>query len=238
MEITKREVLLSIPIVIVMFCIGLFISNQISAYEADRNEVYDMAAQIKTQELFEYGMRTNLGNAFVYGTLQAVDTVSYPKVPGKYMRISQEKERYTRHTRTVTHSNGKRTWTTTEVYYTWDYVDSETKTCKKVTFLNNKFATSKIALPSKEYITTIYQSPTVRYNYYGVKAKYKGTLFADLNNKTIKSGAVFYENKGIEETLEWLESSYSVVVFWVLWIIFMAAVVSGFYYLDNRWLND
>lgn len=78
----------------------------------------------------------------------------------------------------------------------------------------------------------------MRYNYYGVKTKYKGTLFADLNNRTIKNGAVFYENKGIEETLEWLESSYSVVVFWVSWIIFMAAVVFGFYYLDNRWLND
>ena len=29
-------------------------------------------------------MRTNVGNAFVYGDLKAVDTVTYPEIGGEY----------------------------------------------------------------------------------------------------------------------------------------------------------
>lgn len=48
----------------------------------DRNEVYNKAVKIDSQETFSYGMRTNVGNAFVYGTLEALDPVSYPEIDG------------------------------------------------------------------------------------------------------------------------------------------------------------
>ena len=78
-EITKREILASISIIAIMLLIGVLIAGKISEYELDQNEKYNKAIKIDTQELFEYGMRTNVGNAFVYGDLKAVDTVTYPE---------------------------------------------------------------------------------------------------------------------------------------------------------------
>lgn len=77
-EITKREILASISIIAVMLLIGFTISGRISNYILDRNEKYNKAIKIESSDLFEYGMRTNVGYAFVYGDLKAVDTVSYP----------------------------------------------------------------------------------------------------------------------------------------------------------------
>ena len=80
--ITKREVIASISIIAVMLLIGFFISDKIYENQLDANEKYNKAAKIKTQETFEYGMRTNIGNAFVYGNLEAIDTVTYPEIGG------------------------------------------------------------------------------------------------------------------------------------------------------------
>ena len=66
-EITKREILASISIVAIMLLIGVLIAGKISDYQLDKNEKYNKAVKIESQELFEYGMRTNIGNAFVYG---------------------------------------------------------------------------------------------------------------------------------------------------------------------------
>ena len=142
-EITKREILASISIVAVMLLIGVLISAKISEHQMDKNEIYNKAVKIESQELFQYGIDTNVGNAFVYGDLKAVDTVTYPEIGGEYMSVEKVKERYTRHTRTVTKTrtvNGKsQTYTETEVYWTWDAVDRWSEHCNKVTFLDIEF---------------------------------------------------------------------------------------------------
>ena len=84
-EITKREILVSVSIVAIMLLIGVLIAGKISDYQLDKNEKYNKAIKIESQELFEYGMRTNAGNAFVYGDLKAVDTVTYPGIGGEYI---------------------------------------------------------------------------------------------------------------------------------------------------------
>ena len=101
-EITKREILASISIIAMMLLIGFVISGRISNYILDRNEKYNKAIKIESSDLFEYGMRTNIGYAFVYGDLKAVDTVSYPEINGEYMYIEKIEEHYNMHTRTVT----------------------------------------------------------------------------------------------------------------------------------------
>lgn len=117
-EITKREILASISIIAVMILFGILISSKISEYQMDKNEIYNKAVKIESQEMFQYGMDTNVGNAFVYGDLKAVDTVTYPEIGGEYIYVEKVKEKYTRHTREVEHSNGKTTWYTTETYWT------------------------------------------------------------------------------------------------------------------------
>ena len=167
-EITKREILASISIIAVMILFGILISSKISEHQMDKNEIYNKAVKIESQEMFQYGMDTNVCNAFVYGDLKAVDTVTYPEISGEYMYIEKVKEKYTRHTRKVRHSNGKTTWYTTETYWTWDRVGSEDINCKEVSFCGVNFASNKIDLPDTDYIDTIKKSSHVRYKYYGV----------------------------------------------------------------------
>lgn len=237
-EITKREILASISIIAVMLLIGVLISNKISEHQLDANEIYNKAVKIDNTDLFQYGMDTNVGNAFVYGDLVAVDTVTYSEIGGEYMYIEKIKEKYTKHTRTVTYkdSNGK-THTKKETYWTWDRVSSEDKRCDKISFCGITFDSNKIDLPNTDYIDTIKESSHIRYKYYGVGTNYTGTIFTDLRNQTISDNTKFYKDKNIEETVKQLESGGGVVLFWIFWIVLICGCVFGFYYLDNKWLE-
>ena len=237
-EITKREILASISIIAVMLLIGVLISNKISEHQLDANEIYNKAVKIDNSDLFQYGMDTNVGNAFVYGDLVAVDTVTYPEIGGEYMYIEKVKEKYTKHTRTVTYkdSNGK-THTKKETYWTWDRVSSEDKRCDKISFCGITFDSNKIDLPNTDYIDTIKESSHIRYKYYGVGTNYTGTIFTDLRDQTISNNTQFCINKNIEETVKQLESGGGVVLFWIFWIVLICGCVFGFYYAENKWLE-
>ena len=41
----------------------------------------------------------------------------------------------------------------------------------------------------------------------------------------------------IKKVVEHLESSITLVIFWIIWIVLVIGVVFGFYYLDNEWLE-
>ena len=237
-EITKREVLASISIVAVLLLIGVLISGKLEESQTDKNAVYNKAIKIDSKDLFEYGMRTNIGNAFVYGDLVAVDSVTYPEIGGSYMYVKKIKEKYTIHTRTVTTRDSKgRTHTRTETYWTWDEVSREHIQCNEVSFCGVIFDSEKIEMPDTNYITTIKESSHVRYKYYGTEISHTGTIFTTLKDKTISDNTPFYENKNIEETLETLESDIGLFLFWFFWVVVIVACVIGFYYIDNEWLE-
>lgn len=236
-EITKREILVSITIVAIMFVIGLMISDNISDRETEENAKYNKAAKIESKEMFEYGMQTNVGNAFINGELKAVDTVTYPEINGEYMYVEKVKEKYTMHTRTYTVKVGKTTQTRTETYWTWDAIDSESKHSKELEFCGVVLPYKKIDIPGTKYIDTISTGYHLRDVYYGVLAKHKGTIFTKLENNTISDNTNFYENKNIKDTVKSLESSGGEFLFWFFWIILIGVCVFGFYYIDNRWLE-
>ena len=240
-EITKREIIASISIIAVMILIGVLISTKISEHELDQNEKYNKAVKIDSQEMFQYGLDTNVGNAFVYGDLEAVDTVTYPEISGEYMYVEKVKERYTKHTRQVAHTktvNGKtQTYYTTETYWTWDRISSEDIKCKEISFCGITFKSNKFDIPGTDYIDTIKESSHIRYKYYGIGTKFTGTIFTELKDGTISDNTNFYNNMNIEETVERLESGGGEIVFWILWIILIIICVFGFYYLDNKWLE-
>ena len=243
MEIKPREIIASISIIAIMLLLGLQIHEKIQASQLDANEKYNKAVKIESTDLFQYGMDTNVGNAFVYGDLLAVDTVTFEEIGGEYMYVEKVKEKYTRHTRTVTKTktvNGKtQTYHETEVYWSWDYAGSEEKKCNEVSFCGIVFASNKINLPYEDYIDTIKESSKVRYKYYGVGTKYTGTIFTELKDKTISDSSNFYSNMNIDETVDYLESSGIVwiVLFWMFWIGLTGVCVYGFYALENEWLD-
>ena len=238
-EITRREVLASVSIIAIMLLIGSLLSAKISNWQMDRNEKYNKAVKIENNtDLFQYGMDTNVGNAFVYGELKSVDTVTYPEIGGAYMYVEKVEEHYNMHTETYTTTDSKgHTQVHTRTYWSWDYAGSEDKEGKEISFCGIKFPIKKIDYPSPDYIETIKESYYVRYKYYGTATEYKGTVFTALKDKTIEDGSSFYEDSKIPEVIDRLESGIWNVVFWIFWILLTGFAVFGFYYLDNEWLE-
>ena len=241
MEITKREIIASVVIIGLMLSIGFMISESMQQSLLEQYQVYDTAVQIDSEELFRYGMKTDIGHAFVYGDLKTVDPVTFSEIDGQYSYIKKEEQEYRRHSRTVTRtytdSNGNtKTKTEIEYYWTWDTMRTETKTSTKISFLNVEFEYSKLPFPSSNYITTLDTGYHKRNVYYGTGIQFKGTIFSTLKGNTINQTS-FYEEKTISETIEDLESGYEIILFWIIWIILTAALVVGFYYFENRWLH-
>jgi hypothetical protein len=241
-KVTFREILASIVIIALMLSIGFVISNNINNSLLDKYHEYDTALQIdNNKSLFEYSMKTNTGNAFVYGELKAIDTVTYPEIDGKYSYIKKVKEKYTQHTRTVTKTrtvNGKtETYTDTEVYWSWDEVDNWSKHSKKISFLDIEYDYGKLPFPGSSYITTIKEFSDIRYVYYGAPIKCMGTLYAELKDNNFNKKD-FIHNLNIEETIDVYESRVELVLFWFLWMLLSGGLVAGFCYIDNKWLED
>lgn len=241
MEIKKREVIFSVIIIAVMLAIGFSISGRIRQKMLEDYQVYDTAVQIESEELFRHGMRTNIGNAFMYGKLETLDPVTFPAIEGQYSYIKKCEEEYRRHTRTVTKtytdSKGK-THTKTEIeeYWTWDTMRTEEKKATKISFLDVEFEYEKISFPSTHMIDIVSTGYHTRDVYYGTDTDFQGTLFAILKDNTIDETS-FYRDKSISETIDHLESGMGIVVFWIFWILLIAVVVVGFCYLENKWLD-
>lgn len=238
MKITKREAIFSIALICIMLVIGIVLSDKINDSLMEQYQKYNTALQINDDpELFRYGMRTNVGNAFVHGDLVAVDPVSYPEVDGLYGSMTKVTERYTMHTRTVTtRDSDGHTHTRTEVYWTWDEIHRESCNATTITYLNVEFPYGTIDYFPKSYITTINRSSNLRDVFYGSNLSYTGTLYANLSDNTI-SQTSFYNDMTIDETIKHLETKIQLMIFWILWIILIGATTYGFYYLDNKWLE-
>lgn len=244
-NLTVRELMFSIVIILAMLTGGFFISEKISSHNDEKNQEYYQAMQIDgNSELFQYGMRTNVGNAFVKGELKAVDTVTNSDISGEYACIEVEEQHYNKHTRQVAHTktvNGKtQTYYTTETYYTWDYHDSWENHSEKVSFLGVEFPWGKISMPGKYHIDTIKKSRKVRYCYYVIDAEYNGVIYTNLADNTIKDGTPFIQTDTIESAVKHMITggTAGLVCFWILWIALIGGAVYGFCYLDNRWLED
>ena len=237
-EVTVRELLASVTIVAVMFLLGFIISDKIAADQAEKNAEYYQAIHIEDEDMFHYGMETDVGNAFVYGTLAAVDTVTYPEIGGEYLYLEKVEEHYNMHTRTVTRTVNGKTQTHTEIYWSWDYAGSEEIHSRRIRFLGVEFDYFKIKRPGANYIDMIQESGHVRFKYYGCNPEYIGTIYTELRNGTITDQTKFWNDRGIEQVLEDVTSQPWVFLFWVIWGIVTLAAVYLFVMLDNRWLEE
>lgn len=233
-SITKREVGMSFTMIAIWILIGVIISTIITTRFTDDKSKYDKALKVNTAEIFDYGMETNVGDAFVYGKLKAVDTVKDKYLKGEYLEIYRVEQRYTRHTRTV--RSGKTFHTKT--YYTWDSVDKKDFFSKKVIFCGKEFPIKKFNLEHQsEYKDTIEFGFRRRYKYYVIEKEIKGTIFTSLKNNNISDNSTFYANKSINNTIDYLESDSTLIFFWIGWIFLLIILVCIFFYIDNDWLD-
>ena len=247
MEIKKREVLFSVIIVLVMLAIGLGISSSITEHTQAEAEKYTTAVRVEDASQFTYGMDTDFGNALVYGELRALEPVSDSALDGEYLTICKTMERYTMHTRTVTYtdSNGK-TKTRTETYWTWDYAGSWEQASETVSFLGREFQIGQLSLPGDETLrlkggdTYLYEGLHTRYYFTGLPASFDATIHADLRDGDIGEGAEVFKDKTPAEVVDDQLSGQKipVIIFWVFWVLLTGGALVGFFYLENRWLDD
>lgn len=239
MEVTRREIVASVTIIVIMLLLGIIISGKIYEKHMDSQEKYNKAIKVESPELFKYGMDTNVGNAFIYGNFKALDTVGFPEIEGQYLSVKKVKEKYTMHTRTVTTTVNGKTTTRTETYWTWDKVGSEELKAKTISFCDIKFQYSQFNQLGNDYIKTIQESSHIRYKYYAHPAESKGTVFAYLANGNIgEDGATYFKDRVIDEVIDDLDNNFMMYIFWIIWIMLIVAVTYGFYQLENRWLEN
>lgn len=247
MEIKKREVLFSAIIVLVMIAVGFLISGAITEHMQREAEKYTTAVRIEDATQFTYGMKTDVGNALVYGELQAKEPVTDPALEEEYLTIRKVREEYTMHTRTVTYtdSNGK-TRTKKETYWTWDYAGSWDQGSEMVMFLGCEFETERLHLPEGDSIRTkdgstyLYERTYIRYYFTGLPSPFDATIHADLREGGIGDGVEVFMNRTPEEVVEdqLNGQKIAVIIFWVVWLLLTGRSVLGFLYLENRWLDD
>lgn len=239
-ELTLREFLLSIVFAAFFLISGLWVSDKISNKISETNQIYLHAIEIEEPNLFSYSISTEAGTAFVHGKLVALDPVTLDG-QGPYLLIRKDTERHTMHTRVVTHSDGKRTWTTTETYWTWDNIKNENVYASKLKFCDTEIDYGEIDLPSKKYLCTIYdkQNSNLRYIYNIIPKENDGVLFTTFSEGSFSSGkwiecnsAKEGKNSLIASTDGWL------IFFWTLWGVLGCGVIGTFIIVDNQWLDN
>lgn len=242
--ITKREIIVSIAITLILIGIGFLINSAIQNSIYEKNEKYYKALKIdNNEEQFKYSINTNIGYVLAQGKVQAVDGVSIEDIEGKYFKIRKVKEKYTMHTRQVAHTrkvgNTTQTYYTTEVYYSWDFVEKEEFHTEKFNFLGVDFENGTINFNNEEYKETKQISHDIRFKYYIIPFEFEGTLFTHISNNTINDNN-FYIKDTIANIIEAKkkEGENWQIGFWILWIIFIAVIDFGYVYLDNDYLED
>ena len=247
-KVTKREVMVTIAITLILIGLGFIISSSIRNSIYESNEKYHKSLKINNDvDMFQHALKTNIGYVMIYGTVKGIDGVSYDGLNGSYFYIKKVKEKYTEHTRQVAHtrtvSDGKggtrtETYYTTETYWEWDYVSSEEKHVDKFTFSGIEFKYNTIKFYNDKHIDTIKESSKIRYKYYAIPLEFNGTLFTYIKDNTITDND-FTVGLSLEETLKRKTNiSGSIAGFWLIWIILIGLLDFGYVYLENNYLED
>lgn len=243
--ITKREILVSISIFLMLLTIGFGVSEKIADSINSSNEKYFKSLKIDNdKDAFIYAYDTNIGDIFAYGQIEVIDPVSINDIKGQYAEIRKVKEEYTRHERKVQKTktvNGNTvTYYETEVYYSWDYQSEDNWKAKYFNFLGKTFEYKSIDKVLYDYhIETIKESSTIRYKYYVVDIKHNGSIFLNIHNNEY-SNFTFYKNQYYKDIITFKEEEVTstIILFWITWFLGIFATIFLFVYFDNHYLED
>lgn len=237
-EVTFREVVVSVVIVILMIAVGFPITEKIYNNATENNEKYFKSLKINDDEnMFEYALNTNIGNTLAYGKFKANEPVSDKMIKGKYFAIERIQENYVMKTRTVTYTSNGKTKTRTETYWTWEEVDRVQANTKTFNFLGKDFSYSKARFSNYREFDTVRDGNT-RYIFEVIPYEFKGTLFSKVIENTITDSSVYAE-KDLKQVIELKknDAGFKVKCFWFIWAGIIILVIVGFVALDNRYLN-
>ena len=244
-ELTLREAIFSLLILGVMVAIGFFIAGKIEQTVHVEQLKYRRAMQIdKDPSQFSLALETDVGDVFAEGHLKTVDPVSHELVAGKWMKVCTDYQKYQMHTRTVTYtttdSKGRvSVKSRVETYWSWDTYDRKETSASQVEFLGEKLQLADLvfygARWDEEVVNTGYHRRVVISM---LPTEHSGTMFTTIRDKKISKETPFWIEQNLASAYEHCTSSFSVLVFWIVWSIVSICTVIGFFVIDNDWLED
>ena len=243
-EVTAREAVVSIAIILVLCAIGFSMHSCIDESISRNAEIYNRAFKPTSEEQFVHGAKTSIGNTLMRGVLIADQPAQTKYVSGDFMALSIVKEHHTMHTGTytTTDSNGNTT-THTYYYWTWDEVRGTRQHMASETFsfcgvhgnvgdLNYKY----------QLIDIVYEGrfKDDRWVIRGLPQEFEATIFADLRENYIYPIGTSIEvyDLTVTEVVATKNSHVGSTAFVVFWLILVAAIVLFFVYQDNDWLES
>lgn len=237
-EFTLREFIVSGILVIAMMALGVVIAGGIHDRTTEENEEYFKALKVNSQELFDYALKTSVGNVLAEGTFKAIQPVSNKNVAGKHFYIQEIEEHYVKKTRSVSYKCGDRTCYRTETYWEWDECGRKSGHTKQFEFLGRTFNFEQVLFKNKSYHSTVDGGINVRFKYYTIPESFHGTLFSKAVNNDIKSTKL-YSGQSINRVMKGKESGAddNVFAFWIVWLLVLIIGAFGFMALENRYLN-
>ena len=218
-------------VLLIMIFIGIILASKEREKAADNNADHRKAIEIETDEDFDYGLKTSVGNVFAHGIVEAVDPVYVDFYDEALLAYKIDTEAYTRHERNVLetiHSKAGRfhTRNRTEVYYSWDIINSENSNARKIRFKGKIFDYEKIDLPKPEYMETVQISPRRRKKYYVLPDDLEGSVYTCLKDGQISDKSKFF--KGVDSKTAKITAidneNKRTLHFWILWAITAAAI--------------
>lgn len=257
-EITVREILVSIAIFLLLSGIGCLIYGNID--NKDQVKEYESAQIIQDDKgKLDYLVNTKFGNVIAYSTFKTNDknTVTFEEIDSKYSFIKRVKQKYTMHTRTVCSGSGKTKTCRTETYWTWDNVDIDRKYAKNIDFMGysfegkkllNQISNDSLKLSKKIYkgkymkinSKYVYESSHIRYYYEYIPINFKASIFSNTRDKEVfKEYTLFYKQTP-EQAIESIKTDNDAtkICFIVGWIFIMLVAIYGYVKLDNNYLEE
>lgn len=242
-EITKREILVSIVIALLMTGIGFLISTTIHNKVSESNEKYFKALKIDNVEnLFKHAIDTEIGDMISYGTLKANEPVSDPLIDGQYFSIRKIEEHYVKKTRTVTYTDSDgNTRTKTETYWEWDVVKRERYDTYTFNYLGRDFELGIVNVDNHNYNSTVKKGfgSNVRWKFYTIPVEFNASIYSKAESKTIKQNEI-YPEQTIESLIVMKEkgADNAIIAFWIAWVILTLGLIGVFVAMDNRYINN
>ena len=267
MKITKREIIVSIAII--LFTLGIAIGLTFYVLDVSRthDSVYQHAEQWTDPVDVSWAKRTGRGLCFIEVDLSSDEIVLCPQyISGEYYYIKVVEEYYHESSYWVEDDEGHSieewsgSWS-----YSWDGADKVYSI--ETIYLNDiklkiddvNISTQLLQLTAdncnadkfdshytykgSRYWHTKWDQSTHRYSYYVIPAGGTYSSLVNFTNGDIKC----YESSKIDLhncSLEKLYKSYLgkqklwLILVWLGWAAITAGLVVGFYYLDNHWLNN
>jgi hypothetical protein len=258
MNDVKRIVVVVLGLIVLSLC-ALGIKGHMDSNGYKNQVNYTTAVQATDKDHFNYAIDSQQGRILANGTFstQKSKQAKFPEMDKGYTYVGRDKEHYTMHTRTVCTSSGKTTSCHTEVYYTWDVVDSQVLFADKITFMGrnynptvfqygkfnkdtdclrfSKAGTSGFFKGSKGCVDgDIYLTSDDRYTYSTVPVSFTATFLASSYGGTLKGfneDRITLQDKSMAQVLNDV-GKYQLIGFWVftimLVIFFIAAGVAAY----------